>query len=290
MGKVHKSDVGPLRSPRDTGARAAEPLCVLQTQAVIRHFQRLRQGPKGGSGFRCGPSGTCEKDGESIPWLEKRPAIVRVTSSSRDVRCDDQTSCPDGQTCCRLSSGAWGCCPFAQAVCCADHIHCCPSGFTCDVATGSCHESLHALPWGPERPADPLQNRDIRCNDTTSCAEGQTCCKSKAGTWSCCQLPNAVCCADHQHCCPSGYTCNLKAQTCEKQQQQPQSPTAKGAQASVWLSPPHAATSGHDVPCDAQHYCHDRQTCCQTSTGGWACCPYNKVRAQAVEDGWWEMS
>ncbi|XP_015269644.1 PREDICTED: granulins-like, partial [Gekko japonicus] len=317
------------------------------------------------SGFRCGPSaGTCVKDGESIPWLEKRPAVVHVARSpsspwllvppalARLVRCDDQTSCPDGQTCCQLSSGKWGCCPFAQAVCCADHVHCCPQGYTCDVASGSCHESLRALPWGPKLPAadplqnrdvrcddtttcaegqtcckskagtwsccqlpnavccadhvhccpqgytcdvasgscheslralpwgpklpaaDPLQNRDVRCDDTTSCAEGQTCCKSKAGTWSCCQLPNAVCCADHQHCCPSGYTCNLKAQTCEKQQQ-PQSPTAEGVQASVSLSPPRAATSGRDVPCDAQHYCHDRQTCCQTSTG-WACCPYNK--------------
>uniref|UniRef100_A0A8B9E7K6 Granulins domain-containing protein n=1 Tax=Anser cygnoides TaxID=8845 RepID=A0A8B9E7K6_ANSCY len=31
-----------------------------------------------------------------------------------DVKCDDEMSCPDGNTCCRLSSGAWGCCPLEQ--------------------------------------------------------------------------------------------------------------------------------------------------------------------------------
>lgn len=25
-----------------------------------------------------------------------------------------EVSCPDDYTCCRLLSGAWGCCPFAQ--------------------------------------------------------------------------------------------------------------------------------------------------------------------------------
>jgi hypothetical protein len=32
-----------------------------------------------------------------------------------DVICPDQTSvCPDGQTCCELGSGEWGCCPLPQ--------------------------------------------------------------------------------------------------------------------------------------------------------------------------------
>ncbi|XP_054851333.1 progranulin [Eublepharis macularius] len=227
------------------------------------------------SGFHCGSeAGTCVKDGESIPWLEKRPAIVHVASSSMDVRCDDRVSCPDGQTCCRQASGEWGCCPFAQAVCCSDHVHCCPNGYTCDTAHELCNKLQHFLPWGFKRPADPPRSHDVPCNDTASCEEGQTCCKSVAGTWSCCQLPNAVCCEDHRHCCPSGYTCNLKAQTCEKRQ--PQSLAAEGVQSSVPLSPSRAATSGRDVPCDAQHYCHDGQTCCMTSSSGWACCPYKK--------------
>nr|1G26_A Chain A, GRANULIN A [synthetic construct] len=30
------------------------------------------------------------------------------------VHCDMEVICPDGYTCCRLPSGAWGCCPFTQ--------------------------------------------------------------------------------------------------------------------------------------------------------------------------------
>lgn len=35
-------------------------------------------------------------------------------SPARDVKCDGRTSCPDGNTCCRLISGAWGCCPLEE--------------------------------------------------------------------------------------------------------------------------------------------------------------------------------
>jgi len=31
-----------------------------------------------------------------------------------------------------------------------------------------------------------------------------------------CPLNNAVCCSDQKHCCPQGYTCNLKNGTCDK--------------------------------------------------------------------------
>lgn len=237
------------------------------------------------NGYRCDSSpGTCVQEGKSIPWLEKKPAIAHATripsppwllvapSATTLVRCDDETSCKDGQTCCQLASGAWGCCPFPQALCCADQVHCCPQGYTCDVAHGTCEKDV--LPWDPKRLADLLQTGDIRCDDTASCEEGQTCCKSKAGTWSCCQLPNAVCCADHQHCCPSGYTCNLKAQTCEKQA--PQSPATDLVRPSILLRPSDANAFSRDVTCDAKHYCRDQQTCCQTSVGAWACCPYDK--------------
>jgi hypothetical protein len=28
-------------------------------------------------------------------------------------------------------TGEYGCCPLPKAVCCTDHEHCCPNGFTC---------------------------------------------------------------------------------------------------------------------------------------------------------------
>lgn len=30
-------------------------------------------------------------------------------------------------TCCLLASKRYGCCPFPNAVCCQDHVHCCPA-------------------------------------------------------------------------------------------------------------------------------------------------------------------
>ena len=42
-----------------------------------------------------------------------------------------QSQCPSGSTCCKLSSGDYGCCPLPKAVCCSDGEHCCPNGYTC---------------------------------------------------------------------------------------------------------------------------------------------------------------
>ncbi|KHJ97788.1 granulin [Oesophagostomum dentatum] len=45
--------------------------------------------------------------------------------------CGGGYSCPDSATCCRLPDGKWGCCPIEDAVCCEDHVHCCPGGSRC---------------------------------------------------------------------------------------------------------------------------------------------------------------
>nr|XP_009683670.1 PREDICTED: granulins [Struthio camelus australis] len=197
-------------------------------------------------GYTCDPEGSsCLQGGIRVPWQEKMPARAR----GREVKCDEEKSCPDGSTCCRLSSGAWGCCPLEQAVCCPDHVHCCPQGYTCDpegssclqggirvpwavccsdgfhccplgytcdLAQGRCHKEQLVMPWVAKMPAT-RRGQAVKCNATASCADGQTCCKSQSGDWACCQLPSAVCCKDHQHCCPWGYTCNVVAQSCEKQ-------------------------------------------------------------------------
>jgi len=45
-----------------------------------------------------------------MDWYEK-VAAVRVGS----VVCPDGAhECPDGQTCCKLASGEWGCCPLPK--------------------------------------------------------------------------------------------------------------------------------------------------------------------------------
>ena len=196
--------------------------------------------------------------------------------------------------------------PSPQAVCCSDQQHCCPKGYTC-VARGHCQRGrqvVTGLDKVPAHRASPSHPRDTGCDQHTSCPVGQTCCPSLRGAWACCQLPHvsahlptpgqnggpvsggmehwggecarplcppqAVCCEDRQHCCPAGDTCNVKARSCEKE-----------------LDPAHPAlrlASGPpvgvgNVECGARHFCHDNQTCCPDSQGGWACCPYRQVSA-----------
>ncbi|XP_062988916.1 progranulin isoform X2 [Elgaria multicarinata webbii] len=225
--------------------------------------------------LHCCPQGTmCDlthsKCTMTLHWLWPITHLPMDLQTTHDVQCDAEPTCPEGNTCCKKTSGTWGCCPLEKAICCTDHMHCCPGGYTCDPSLNICLKPEHSLPWAPKLPASMPQSYGIFCNDTASCDEGQTCCKSVSGDWSCCQLPNAVCCEDHQHCCPSGYTCNVAAQTCEKQQ------WPRLLDAGRPLITSHAATSSRHVSCDDQHHCHDGQTCCKAHSGGWACCPYNK--------------
>ncbi len=69
-------------------------------------------------GASCCPNGyTCDvahqmcnpKDG-GLKSLSTS-AIVEIVGN---VPCDSQSACQDGQTCCKLASGKWGCCPYPQ--------------------------------------------------------------------------------------------------------------------------------------------------------------------------------
>lgn len=74
---------------------------------------------------------------EGIPlYPGKRPKLSYLLQgkviAKRNVLCPDgQSECPAGNTCCRLMSGRYGCCPLPQAVCCSDLLHCCPNGYSC---------------------------------------------------------------------------------------------------------------------------------------------------------------
>ncbi|OBS58612.1 hypothetical protein A6R68_10272 [Neotoma lepida] len=193
--------------------------------------------------------------------------MTNLLPTMKEVKCDMEVSCPDGYTCCLLTTGAWGCCPFTKAVCCLDHQHCCPHHFTC-TAEGYCQkgESIVAgLEKTPAHQTSLFLSGDIGCDHHTSCPVGQTCCPSLKEGWACCQLPHAVCCEDQQHCCPTGYTCNVKEKTCEKD--------VDSVQASAYLT---FGPMVGDMECGEGHFCHDTQTCCRDSQGSWACCPYQK--------------
>lgn len=221
------------------------------------------------TGYQCNiEKGTCDLETQWVPWKEKIPASLSrpdLLAMERDVPCDNVSSCPSSSTCCPVTPGEWGCCPAPEAVCCSDHQYCCPKGHTC-VGKGHCKrkkDMVTGLNKMPTRRASASQpGNTTGCDQHTSCPVGQTCCPSLSKGWACCQLPHAVCCEDRQHCCPAGYTCNVKARTCEKEEDSA-------------LPATHLARVG-DVACGERRFCHNNYTCCRDSLGGWACCPYRQ--------------
>ena len=121
---------------------------------------------------------------------------LQAASADPLLTCPDGSACADSNTCCKLPTGLYSCCPYANAVCCTGTNSCCPQGGTCDL-TGGCLR--------------------VQCPDGTSCPSGNTCCYDRKTTdYACCPNPEGVCCADGIHCCPNGYTCDLPTLKCLK--------------------------------------------------------------------------
>uniref|UniRef100_A0A3Q4NAW1 Granulin b n=1 Tax=Neolamprologus brichardi TaxID=32507 RepID=A0A3Q4NAW1_NEOBR len=204
--------------------------------------------------------------------------VAALTLEVEDEKCDEKTRCPWGSTCCKMNSGQWACCPLPQAVCCNDHEHCCPKGYKCNVAEGTCDKPGGlSVAWLQKIPAlqeelgrtvsHPTQNM---CDAQTSCPRDTTCCfMEKEHKWGCCPVPNAVCCKDGNHCCPSGHTCEPHHFSC-----------SKGSHVIPWFTKVSAVTEPGaviDVKCDNKSSCASGTTCCKLKTGKWGCCPLFKA-------------
>jgi len=50
---------------------------------------------------------------------------------------DDKSKCLNGETCCKLLDGSYGCFSIPEGVCCKDGVHCCPHATTCCI-NGCC--------------------------------------------------------------------------------------------------------------------------------------------------------
>uniref|UniRef100_A0A8C7FIW6 Granulin b n=1 Tax=Oncorhynchus kisutch TaxID=8019 RepID=A0A8C7FIW6_ONCKI len=233
---------------------------------------------------------TCDKAGTlSLPWIPRVPALLlhRVLPQAiapsfplAKNMCDPHTSCPKYTTCCFMNkAGKWGCCPLPKAVCCANGDHCCPSGYSCDGHKTSCTKGPLTIPWYRKVKAltEGAMLKDVKCDDKSSCASGATCCKLPTGKWGCCPLVKAVCCTDHEHCCPQGYSCNMQTGTCEKLVEAILLRTVSLTK--VAESQQRAAEMSIDVTCDStgEYSCPKLETCCKTSPTEWSCCPAPKV-------------
>ncbi|XP_049890154.1 progranulin-like [Epinephelus moara] len=134
-----------------------------------------------------------------------------------------------------------------------------------------------------------LASCSITCPDGNVCYDSATCCLTEHG-YSCCPYPNAVCCSDLAHCCPSGYRCNQLTQMCEREPWM-SIPMVKKVAAEEPSTPvlpafPHQEPE-NNVPdqqkssvvyCDSYTYCPDGTTCCRYPTGVWWCCGYSPGR------------
>ncbi|KAJ7353892.1 hypothetical protein OS493_031599 [Desmophyllum pertusum] len=220
------------------------------------------------NGYTCDVSaGTCSKGSDLMAMLQKIAASKRKADASSVVCPDGQSQCPDGNTCCKLSSGQYGCCPLPNAVCCSDGVHCCPNGYTCDVSAGTCSKGSDLMAMLQKIPASKIiaEVSNVVCPDGSQCPDGSTCCQLASGQYGCCPLPKAVCCSDHVHCCPNGYTCSVANGTC-----------SRGSDSIPMLEKIPASKTAVlvGIVCpDGASECPDGNTCCRLVSGQWGCCP-----------------
>ena len=229
------------------------------------------------NGTFCCPKGyTCDPSTNKCHGESSRRSTVKLLASklktqqpnAQAVNCTDGSMCPTGDTCCPVGSNKYGCCPKANAVCCADQKHCCPEGYSC-VSTGKCERegSHHPLVELAIRNQDVGQLvENIICPDKKhECPSNDTCCLNGAESYGCCAEPNAVCCSDEKHCCPNGYACN--SGVCTERTTLPLVELDDGAGklpgSPMFLCP------------DGVHQCQgpDDSTCCPLQTGEYSCCP-----------------
>ncbi|XP_060085817.1 fibrillin-1-like [Ylistrum balloti] len=225
------------------------------------------------NGYTCETgSGKCTRNNAiSIEWLEKTESRP-VGSSAVDVICPDgHSECKSGSTCCLIEGNKYGCCPVPNAVCCADKKHCCPSGYTCETGSGKCtRNNAISIEWLEKTESRPVGSSavDVICPDGHSeCKSGSTCCLIEGNKYGCCPVPNAVCCADKKHCCPSGYTCETGSGKC----------TRNNAISIEWLEKTESrpvGSSAVDVICpDGHSECKSGSTCCLIEGNKYGCCP-----------------
>ncbi len=163
-------------------------------------------------GYAC-KSGKCLKDGSPLPFLQLVGSPVEDYPPPANILCPDKKSeCPNGNTCCLMPNGIYGCCPKPNGVCCDDMIHCCPEGYICDTPDGKCYgdHSEHPLLRLLSRPVHeaPPPVKNIFCpGNKQQCPDSNTCCSVGGDQYKCCPKKDAVCCDDKQHCCPEGFTC-----------------------------------------------------------------------------------
>ncbi|CAF2034504.1 unnamed protein product [Rotaria magnacalcarata] len=208
--------------------------------------------------------------------------------NSYDILCPDhEMSCSDGETCCQLQSGEYGCCPLPNAVCCNDYNHCCPNGYICNIKENKCDKGI-SIPWFRKKSAFPLKNilsskiiirnlslslSTIQCSDEKSiCPEETTCCELNDHSYGCCPYRQASCCSDKIHCCQKGYSCDESGSRCIRHLNFIEKQNIK-SQTLISLS-----IVQEQICPDEKTICSLNSTCCPNKNEqiiSYSCCPYS---------------
>jgi hypothetical protein len=206
--------------------------------------------------------------------------VFKYSSQLQNVKCsDNESECPDDTTCCKLDDGSYGCCPIPNAVCCDDHIHCCPEGYTCDTQDGRCNKGSLSLPLYTKTKSQRISGETCPDNES-ECPDDTTCCKLDDGSYGCCPIPNAVCCDDHIHCCPEGYTCDTQDGRCNK------GSLSLPFYTKIKSQPKKTSIENQFCP-DEESSCPTDSTCCKMTTGDYACCPMPNATCCADQQHCW---
>ncbi|CAH8636074.1 unnamed protein product [Schistosoma haematobium] len=221
--------------------------------------------------------------------LKSKPKFNSFKYNSRISICSDMKSVCINGTCCSNVNDQLStlCCPYENAVCCNDGEHCCPKGTTCDMVNGGCIISQEDLSKSNSVPLlTKISALHVTSKNNTQstvftqvcpggkakCPDSATCCKLSSGEYACCPIPNAICCTDDIHCCPSGTSCDYKTLSCVKTDNghSIESPTAN----ELLRNPGLLFTGVRDHVCPGhQSTCADDQTCCPLPDKSFGCCP-----------------
>jgi len=88
-------------------------------------------------------------------------AILLISPILSEVICPDGNACPKSTTCCLMVKGYYGCCPYENAVCCDDKVHCCPNSTRCSLSQLEC---LYNLNLGGFLKTMPMSKIEIKQN------------------------------------------------------------------------------------------------------------------------------
>jgi hypothetical protein len=207
----------------------------------------------------------CRKSEMSTALVLVERGEVTGQCGANKIRCPDSTCCKGGKSCCSLSDGSFGCCPYKNAVCCTDGAGCCQAGQKCDTVNMECVSpdgERVEMAGTPRNTPQRSEASIVRCDDDKACDYPGTC----SGDSRCCPFNRAVFCPDKITCCPEGYGCGEEG-TCKSPKDEI---PRKLTRAAKQLPSAEQKAKAGQVACKESEKTCDNGKCCPRGT---KCCP-----------------